>query len=647
MAHSAKLNNLTDELVSSIIKFHPRTETSNGSTEQAKAFKSARDQAYRKLKAQQYGRVNQFDVHERYDGLEEKFIALNREDLAAGLSERLAKLRRETIRYLPEALFLLLELSDKPVEKSTVADLKFLKSPTPPPTLTWSDIIADDPLNEEDIWIDIDYKAVSSEDEEILSPRPARKGKQRAKTIGFDDIETPVALERILEPHQDVNLDKIKSAQFWRSTGLTEHLTELQAIREILFMLLGLPCSLFRYNSDGDLVPSANVSMSHILPSTLRHILKSFAQIGARIDFLRKWLSKDQEEPFVQTFQASIEQLLFAYSSKLIGLQQQFVTSSESVVISVIDLYGIVEKDARSSLAAASLLVNQHSDLNKKPFALIENLFQALVFSQTSGDSDVFFSLGRVFFDVLNTYLRPVQEWMREGVLDRVNNPFFFIVEISGNTDNKEATKQSLWHNHYMLVREASGMLRAPAFIHSAAQKILNTGKSVVFLKELFLFQKDYFSKEVQPRLHLENVCGIGGMPLIPFEDLFEASFHDWIQSKYSTASSVLRNSLFDQCGLLRTLDALDVIYLGKDTSFFQTFADDLFARMERFPNSWNDKYSLTDLAQSVYATCDVVDPYSISVKATSPIDPPKGDVLDSLSRLFIDYKVFLSMNGY
>src|SRR5436190_20969782 len=103
----------------------------------------------RNLRYHNFARTNQFEVQETLDGLEEKFRVFNQDELADALRERLNKLSAISTKWTPDVLSLLLQLSDRPATNSRIEDLELLKSPDIPPKLTWAEIFADDPLDEE------------------------------------------------------------------------------------------------------------------------------------------------------------------------------------------------------------------------------------------------------------------------------------------------------------------------------------------------------------------------------------------------------------------------------------------------------------------------------------------------------------------
>ena len=116
MAPSTAISSLTDELVASLIP----TSTA------ASKVRRLKEAFSRWLRNHNYARTNQFEVIGRLEGLQEKFIILNRDDLADALRARLEELQSTTTpseKWLPDVLHQFLQLSDNPVLKPELDDL--------------------------------------------------------------------------------------------------------------------------------------------------------------------------------------------------------------------------------------------------------------------------------------------------------------------------------------------------------------------------------------------------------------------------------------------------------------------------------------------------------------------------------------------
>ncbi|OJD33378.1 gamma-tubulin complex component [Diplodia corticola] len=642
MAHSASLHSAATELIYKIV--------GPSASDNPRKFRRTRDAVLRGLRSQQWARVNQFDVQSSYEGLIEKFIVRDREDLAEALEDRVRELLRLQTKTTPDILALFLSLSDRPVENSSLEDLERIKPPKPAPELTWAEIIADDPLDEEGIWDDIDYAAESSEDEQS---EPAPRQRKRAATedttpassVVDEDEFTAAAEACIISPDPSV-LQGIEEAQFWRQSHKRDsmlpkpetHITELQAVRETLFMLRGVPASLFTLNKDlRRMELSKNYALSHTAIPTWQHQLQELAGIGTTLLQLRFWVKFEQTIALLQTFRAAIVEELRSFDTFVAQLQDCCLGSGRPVTVSLIAVTTKVRQRASPLLRIRRLITEASQSAQRSPFLLLEGLYDEINMAQMAGDADLFSVLSRIFFRCLQTYLKPIRRWMEEGELG-INDQIFFV-----GTVDKSSEAASLWHDQFILRRDQLGKLHAPSFLHPAAKRIFNSGKSVIFLKELGHHLSDS-SDVTEPRLDLEAVCGAStfdssSIPLAPFSELFGFAFEDWIRSKYTFASSILRERLFSGYGLWESLDALDFIYLSKDGSLMQAFADTVFEKLDRGRRGWNDRYVMSEIARSIYGTVPsvladklAIRTVSVKEKSTSPRS------VKALAAIAVDY---------
>ncbi|KAL1597042.1 hypothetical protein SLS60_008624 [Paraconiothyrium brasiliense] len=622
MAQNAKVAALTDELIHSILKFDPEANK--------RAYRHAKDIAKNGLRAHHYARTNQFDVQARFTGLDEKFRVLNRDDLADALDERVKEINKRLGKWIPECLSLLLQLSDQPTENSRVEALELLRPPTPPPELTWKKILEDDPYSDEEIWKDIDYGADSSEDE-ILAPKKEVPKLSPPTSVDEDDTYDP---EGCVVAIDAAAIDELKEAQFWKHKAETEDeelgITELEAVRETLFMLAGLQTSLF--HADRRVGPE--YKLRHAMTKTANHLLAELGDIGRTVHQLRQWVKRPSTLPLIQTFEAAVSRRLHEYDRSLALLQQRYLVPEKPTAVSLLELHDNVRSLSRPILRLAQLITEIEPQLLVNPFVHLEILFDQVNLAQLTLEQDVFDFLSNIFFECLQTYLKPMRRWMEDGALG-FNDETFFVFE---NDSGSEAS--SLWHDRFVLRRGQENKLRSPAFLEPAAQKIFNAGKSVVFLKELGIHTSLLPTNVEEPRLDHKTVCGTSaGSPLSPFSELFQAAFQTWIESKYSLASTVLREYLFNICGLVQTLDNIRIIYLSANGSVFQEFADAVFERMDNNQRAWNDRFLLTELARGIFSLelrkgqSERIVVRSIRKSSKSPSDSVKA-----LTHVLLDY---------
>ncbi|KAF1991204.1 hypothetical protein K402DRAFT_323773 [Aulographum hederae CBS 113979] len=618
MAHATTINTLTGNLVSSL------TGLSSGSN--AREFRQRRDAATRTFRLHQFGRVNQFDVRNSYDGLIEKFDVLNREDLAEALKPRLEELGRLRGKWTPELLSFILQLSDRPVEKTQLDSLKALRPKTPDKILTWEEIIADDPLTEEGVWENVDFTAPDSEDDWV--PETETRRRRKVKPSPSDAEEDREEIQSYVEQPHIQELQEIVRSQFWNDNQNIETFSELQIIREVLFMLRGLSCSL--YGLSGLQAFSLSPKMENRIPSKLLDILRSLGDLGGSFGRLREWSKSSQQVPLLQTFQSSIAKYIRTFDAEATRLEFSFVSPSTPTTVSLTAVHDEIRSCARP-LQRLTELVSKLPPTDKYPFACLEMLFDTVCLSQATAEHEVFKLSASIFFDCLQTYLRPVRAWMDQGELVTGDEVFFVAMS------DKSSERSRIWHDQHALRTNAQGFLHAPRFLHPASQKIFNTGKSIVFLRELGNAVTG--SAAPEPQLDLEHVCGDFNVGLAPpFQELFYAAFEEWIESKYNHASVDLKLAMVSTCGLWQSLDSLEYTYFSKDGSLFQAYAEAVFEKIDMRRRGWHDRFILAELAQSVFGAAPSLDPRRLTVRSV----PGKDSNLSVkvLSRIVVEYNL-------
>lgn len=633
MAQNAKIAALTDELVQSVLQFDPATNK--------QAYKRARELATRGLRGYQYARTNQFDVRNSYTGLDEKCRIKNRDDLADALQLRLQKLDGITNKFKPEFLSFLLQLSDRPLENTRIKALELLRPPSPPPQLTWNEILEEDPYSDEDIWKDIDYAIESSGDEAISKQKTQKKqGSAPSTSVDEDDTYDPVSS---IEATNDALVHDVETAQFWSGpsaeVGANVEISELQAIRETLYMLAGLQTSLFVVDKTRSTVRvSGHFTLSHAIPATVDHLLSQLATIGKDVLRLRQWTRRPSTLPLVQTFEAATRDRLASYDARLSQMQRRYLVPGSPIAVSLLTLYNDVRVESEQILRLSRIVSDVEPRLLVNPFSHLEELYSQTTLAQMTLQKANFEFFSTMLFDCLRTYLKPIRRWMENGDLG-ANDETFFVFENDSGSD-----VASMWHDRYVLRRDAQDLLRSPSFLQPAAMKIFNTGKSVIFLKELGYGHKLSKGAVNEPALDHASVCGTANdVPLSPFPELFDAGFERWIRSKYSLASASLRTHLFDTQGLMRVFSIFEMLYLSSNGAVFENFANTIFERMDSGHRGWSDRYMLTELARSIYSdVLPAADAEKIVVRSSKTKD--HGRSVKGLAAVSVDYSVSLHL---
>ncbi|KAL4953253.1 Spc98 family-domain-containing protein [Aspergillus filifer] len=620
----ANVGSTTEDLIVAVAK--PGKDTPR--------FRALKRRVDDSLKSSFYGRTDQFAVAKHLDGLLEKFRVLNRDDLADALQSRLAELHEHRGSVFPEILSLLLQLADRPAQRSKVQQIEILQPKAVEKQLTWTDLDATDTAYaDEDIWESVDYGADSSDEDDISSltteTPPSRSFTQPANE---DDYVIP---DDIFSSGEDEDLlNSIKSVQFWNEQKTpdlprgnkvpSQTITELQMAREVVFMLQGLPTSLL-WRLDGSVVVDRRYTVSHLSEEALSSILRSISACGAKIDILRQFVAKPKSIAYMQTFHRSVEDCLHKFDEFLSSVQSQYISTNSSVAISLLQLSYDVQRESKLLVILADL-VSKFGQTGENGVQCLELLFDLVCMTQAAGDDENCAALAYIFFKCFETYARPLRFWMEAGLLEASAGSQFV-------SENREKTDlRSLWHDWYALGSQAN----VPKFIRAFAHKIFVTGKSMVFLKRLHTTES--LGTPEKSVLRFEDIYPSDSSSLcLPFYALLESAFGKVVNENHAFTSSLLRTQLNEQCGLWISLQALEHIHLCKDISLIGPIDTKIFELIDRGKGGWNDRFLLTEFAQTAFGALPFVDPTRLIVRSSQNADNRSRSV-KILSSLSFDY---------
>ncbi|KAG0155879.1 hypothetical protein PDIDSM_3052 [Penicillium digitatum] len=251
MALAADLSTLIDALITSVAKIPPDQK---GSVR----VQSVKRRVQGSLRTGSHTRTDQFAVTKQLEGLQEKFQILNRDELAEALHNRIAELENNRTSWHPEILSLFLQLSDRPALLSTVKrPEEVAKAPEAKETLSWSDLNAEGTaFSDEEIWEQVDFAGDSSDDDfsSVASDVSLPKHRPQSATTVDEGYNIP---DEVFVPAEDEDLvASLEKAQFWRAenhpsllqgeAATSRLVTESQLARETIFMLQGLPTSIYK-----------------------------------------------------------------------------------------------------------------------------------------------------------------------------------------------------------------------------------------------------------------------------------------------------------------------------------------------------------------------------------------------------------------
>lgn len=543
-------------------------------------------------------------------GLVERFRICNREPLGDALEQRLEALKAHVNDFTPEVLQLLLELSDKPVQKSRLSDLERLKEAEKDavPKLTWRQIAKEDGwAQERGLWKILDH-APSSDEEEYYeredAPSDISIASPSTASSVPDDVPSTAQDLAFKPPGGEESLRRILDSQDWRnathdldSDGRQKKtpVTSLQLLREVVFMLRGLPTSLF----DSGCKPIPDYILEGVSEQTYNGLMHTFSECGRKLAPLRKYAGKkEKDEPLLQVFQDSLQKALCSFDQELTAIQGRFVTIRKDVNVSLVAILTELGPSLAPLNILSGIVQQVHQERNTKSFRYLELLYDAVGMAQMEGSLDAYKLLGTIFLDCFQVYLKPIRLWMEEGELLAGDRTFFI-----GKSSARPQLHQ-IWEQQFHQLVSSEGVLNAPRFLSPAVDRIVRAGKSIVVLKHLKRYSPVATRvKAEEPPMDFATVCS-DVTSFAPFSELFGNAFNKWIQSKYHSASITLLDILFDSYGLSRAFDALRCLYLMSDGATSDAFASTIFRQLDNFSTSWNDKFTLTEIAQEAFSQC-------------------------------------------
>jgi gamma-tubulin complex component 5 len=599
MAPSTPNNGLADQLVASLLP----SEIS------APKLRKYRDLFSRKLKIHNYARTNQFEVSERLDLLQERCQILNNDELADALHARVLKLKHLSEKWVPDALDLLLRLSDEPINKTKIELLANIgHQRVVVPSLTWAQLEADDPVGHNDeIWRVAEYSDFSSDDEvhDVVAATPMQ---YTTNPLGEEQGDLwQVKVEHIDPDVGPKALDHLRGAQFWQNV-LDEslELTELQVIREVLFMLQGLPTALF-WKVGNQFEIDKRFRLKNASRESFVNIISDFGQIATRLDLLRSFVQRAQSVRFMQTLRCAIEEKLHDLDAQLYSLEQNILVVETEVAATILQLSESVGKIVKATGWLADF-VEEFDSKDLDAIQILEMLFDRTCQIQASNDESSFECCSGLFSRCFETYFKPLQVWMDQGTLLE-DKATIFVTALQS-----EQGLSGLWKKWYKMA-DNSAPSRSPNFLEPFKAQIFNAGKTVVFLQHL---KESTEPPTGSSRLELQQLRWNSASSLLPFPEVFAGSIRELVESRLRVATSALREQLGHTCGLWQTLDALQSIYFGKNGHVTDLIDTKIFTAIDRCDRGWNDRFLLGDLLQTVFEPIESVQAERLTILSSS-----------------------------
>jgi gamma-tubulin complex component 5 len=528
---------------------------------------------------------------------------------------------------------LLLKLSDNPIEKTRIEELEKLQRPSTPPPLTWRELLQEDPFEDaEDVWKNIDY-GEGSTDEDVSLINESDDEQLLGLKLREIESDSPVFKANIYAERDFDALKEILQAQNQYRVGFsasTASLAEIEVVRETIFMLHGLPTTIYQLQS-GRFELCGQCNIEGISSEMLQAVLSSFCAIGSTISLVKEWVSKPETISILQTLQACLAASLNEFQLQLTKIEQHIIDGQKPTK-TLLNLAADLEEKSRLIVSFNDLVLAQKKEVTQ--FNTLETLYKLVCEKQSLGEMELYTSIAHVFFKCFNTYLKPMRLWMEDGRLLEDDSIFFI------RRSSKSLQLASLWSDQFYLVCDAQGSILAPQFLQLAANKIFISGKSINLLKSLGR-ELPTTNRIEEPILNVQSVCKPELDMISPFEDLFSQALDRWIFSKYHLSSSRVLEIFISECKFWTTLDALAYIFLSKNGAIFQNIAYSIFDKIDR-GKRWQDRFALIDLFQDRLATIKTLEVGSISIRILDHehIHQAKARSIRKLEAIEVEYRL-------
>ena len=588
MAPSTPVTSTQEQLLQSLL---PKSITTGKSRKYREAFN-------RRVKHHNYARTNQFEVVERLDGLEEKFQILNRDDLSDALRSRRTELRsiESVSRLLPDVLDFLLRLSVDPTNiKRSDRLISVKERPSELPPLRWSEIEKNDPINHNDpIWQTQEFSDLSSDEDVSATSSIATSPQSVEKIDGTTDDEAFKFDDKIREPPSwpesvDISIYRHVAAN---EEAAAVSLGELQATRECLFMLQGLPTNLFSGDNTFH-APNTNYSLRNASHEVFLEVLNSFGQIGKHVGFVRGWLAEVRTTQFTRMLRQSIDEYVSRFDAKIGEIQGRLLRPSGKTHLGLLPCLEAVTRNFKDVEVVWEYLrlceANRADDIGQ-----LEVLFDLICSKQAAGKLIEASKLLDIFIPAFQVYLKPLRHWIKYGELHESLEGFF----VTSSGQQRDLTR--LWEGWFVL-DESKGKNRAPRFLRQFSQPIFALGKTALFLHRLDN-EHDEVPLQGSTLIRRDSLSDALASGYLSFAEKFAEIFSSEITPALGQISSILYQQLDRECGLWHVLDVFGYIYFATRGPMIDKIESSMFRRLDRCYTAWSDRFVLLDLYENAFA---------------------------------------------
>ncbi|CAG8463645.1 6422_t:CDS:10 [Ambispora leptoticha] len=438
------------------------------------------------------------------------------------------------------------------------------------------------------------------------------------------DINNPCTLG----PSVDNHLSKDPRNPFKNHHVNVKFISELEAIREVLFVLSGRPGLLFSKKNHNGFQVEIKAKLTHLSEGAFKNLLQYFcdqANAIAKVRGISYRICKSDCSKYGMTSQAFADSILQMISKfeKVIGEMEYEYNAkrvrSEHTIASLLQLRNRLSNYFFEFEILYSFVVNtplkeipeleytSTSNEDHVPsyhpwefsYAILSGLYAEIIRHQIAGNTRLFVMLGRHFDNAFEPYMRIIDKWIKYGSLDDPADEFFIVknskvVEKSGNH----------WQEMFIVREAIPSHKNTPTVLHSLdflgqfVNRIMFAGKGRNLLMSLN-FSKDSKDKKLyassNAEIGIEKLRSFDLLTFQPFHQRFADNLEDYLQPQYEHINDLLYKTLVDRCHLWAHLRTLSGIYFMQEGESIHRLCDLLFDRMDR-RQLWYDSYVLNEI---------------------------------------------------
>ncbi|KAI9333662.1 Spc98 family-domain-containing protein [Obelidium mucronatum] len=299
------------------------------------------------------------------------------------------------------------------------------------------------------------------------------------------DIDVPATLAPSIASHQSND-----PAFFGVPVATTKYISELDVIREVLFVLHGIPAEMFELDNDSlSFKPKMIACLTHLTVEMLQSVMTQFAKWGTIVRKLQSFVKRIQDDtkterlwiPSLGAVSYVLCETLEAHRTWIIEMQDFYFDSSrvlkdgeEPIAASVLQLMDRVA-ERFVPLNELYLIIRESGKIENNPFSplvFINTFYSRLTMYQNSCDAFRYKWGITVLMSVLQPWFDAVEVWWLDGTL---STGVGFLCD-----EAVDIKSSDFWTSRFN-----ADLKEVPTILWSSFNTTISIGKCMIMLREL------------------------------------------------------------------------------------------------------------------------------------------------------------------